>query len=131
MIFVDSGAWFASLIPTDPDHAVATAWLQQNSEPLLTTDYIIDETLTLLVARGQKLRAISFGTAILAGQLATLHFIRPDEFKGAWNIFHRYLDKKWSFTDCTCKAVIDTLGMNAAFSFDQDFRQFGTVNIVP
>jgi predicted nucleic acid-binding protein len=47
MIFVDAGAWFASLIPTDPDHASATAWLAENSSSLLTTDYVIDETLTL------------------------------------------------------------------------------------
>lgn len=52
MIFVDSGAWYSSLIPTDPDHAAALAWLAQNTEALLTTDYIVDETLTLLRARG-------------------------------------------------------------------------------
>ena len=40
MIFVDSGAWYSSLIPTDPDHAAALAWLAQNTEALLTTDYI-------------------------------------------------------------------------------------------
>ncbi len=60
MIFVDTGAWFASLIPTDPDHASATAWLAENSSPLLTTDYVIDETLTLLRARGE--RTTAFGT---------------------------------------------------------------------
>jgi len=43
MIFVDSGAWYSSLIPTDPDHAAAQAWLAQNTEPLFTTDYIIEK----------------------------------------------------------------------------------------
>jgi predicted nucleic acid-binding protein len=42
MIFVDTEAWFASLIPTDPDHARATEWLVENSSPLLTTDYVIE-----------------------------------------------------------------------------------------
>jgi len=58
MIFVDTGAWFASVVPADRDHATATRWLSQNTQPLLTTDYIIDETLTLLKARGQTLRAM-------------------------------------------------------------------------
>jgi predicted nucleic acid-binding protein len=64
-VFVDAVAWFASVIPTDPDHTAATAWLSQNWEPLLTTGFIIDETLTLLKVRDQKPRALrlaaSFG----------------------------------------------------------------------
>ena len=51
MILVDTGAWFASVVPSDIDHASASQWLNQNAEPLLTTDYIVDETLTLLRAR--------------------------------------------------------------------------------
>jgi predicted nucleic acid-binding protein len=131
MIFVDSGAWLASLVPTDPDYAAATTWFQQNSEPLLTTDYVVDETLTLLTVRGQKPRAIAFAAAVIAGHLATLHFIRRDDFDRAWEIFRDYLDKQWSFTDCTSMAVIERLGITTALSFDQHFRQFGTVTIVP
>ena len=61
MIFVDTGAWFASVVPSDRDHAAATHWLNQNTQPLITTDYIVDETLTLLKARGQALRAMVYG----------------------------------------------------------------------
>ena len=47
MIFVDTGAWFALFVPTDPDHLAAESWMERNTEPLVTTDYIIDELLTL------------------------------------------------------------------------------------
>ena len=50
MIFVDTSAWFAAIVPSDPNHPHATSWLAQSSEPLLTTDYVIDEILTLLRA---------------------------------------------------------------------------------
>jgi len=83
MIFADSGAWFASVIPTDADHAVVTEWFSQNREPLLTTAYVVDETLTLFVARGQKPRAVAFGKAMMTGGLAALHYVRPDEFEAA------------------------------------------------
>jgi uncharacterized protein len=43
VIFVDTGAWFAAFVPNDPDHAVADKWLDSNTEPLVTTDYVIDE----------------------------------------------------------------------------------------
>ena len=53
MIFVDTGAWFAISVPTDPHHRAALRWLSGNARPFLTTDYVIDETLTLLKVRGE------------------------------------------------------------------------------
>jgi predicted nucleic acid-binding protein len=79
VIFVDSGAWFASVIATDPDHAAAAAWLASNREALLTTDYVLDETLTLLRARGQSHIAVALGAALVAESLAVLHFCTKDE----------------------------------------------------
>jgi predicted nucleic acid-binding protein len=54
MIFVDTGGWFALIVPTDPNHGQAAEWLQTNNEILFTTDYVVDETLTLLRARGEN-----------------------------------------------------------------------------
>lgn len=64
MIFVDTGAWYASLVPTDPEHEKAVQWLAANHSPLLTTDYVIDETLTLVRARGERQRALLLGARI-------------------------------------------------------------------
>jgi len=75
MIFVDTGAWSASVVPTDRDHATATRWLRQNTQPLLTTDYLVDETLTLLTARGQTLRALAMGEQCFRGTLATMYYL--------------------------------------------------------
>ncbi|MEK6407185.1 MAG: hypothetical protein AABN34_09505 [Acidobacteriota bacterium] len=79
MIFVDTGAWFASVVPSDIDHASASQWLNQNVEPLLTTDYIIDETLTLLRARGESTRAIRLGEQFFAGSLAKVYFLTEED----------------------------------------------------
>jgi predicted nucleic acid-binding protein len=128
---VDAVAWYASLIPTDPDHSAATAWLSQNQEPLLTTDYMIDETLTLLKARGQKQRALRLAASFQAGNLGTIHFLTQAEFGEALQVFQRYADKEWSFTDCTSKVIIEKLGLAKAFTFDHHFRQFGTLLVVP
>ena len=58
MIFVDTGAWFAAFVPNDPDHAQASHWIRNNVEGLITTDYILDELLTLLRVRGEFERAL-------------------------------------------------------------------------
>jgi predicted nucleic acid-binding protein len=131
MIFVDTGAWFAAAVPSDPDHAAASRWLAGNGEPLLTTDYVVDETLTLLRARGERARALLVGEAFFAGRLAEIHTLDASDVALAWETFRRYDDKDWSFTDCASKAVIERLGLREAFAFDQHFRQFGTVRVVP
>ena len=67
MIFVDTGAWFALVVPTDPDHEAAVAWFDGNRDPVLTSDYVVDETLTLLRVRGERRPRCGFGAAVLCG----------------------------------------------------------------
>ena len=131
MIFVDTGAWFASIVLSDRDHAAAVRWLSQNTEPLITTDYVIDETLTLLKARGEALRALLLGEQFFRGALAIVYYLTEADIRQGWQIFRQFSDKGWSFTDCTSKALIDTLRLTQAFAFDHHFHQFGSIAVVP
>jgi hypothetical protein len=131
MIFVDTGAWFASVVPVDRDHAAATRWLGQNTQPLITTDYIVDETLTLLKARGQTVRALAMGEHFFRGTLATMYYLTEADILLSWQTFRQFSDKEWSFTDCTSKVVIDKLHLQQVFAFDHHFYQFGSVAVVP
>ncbi len=131
MIFVDTSAWFAYSIPDDQSHDKALRWVQHNQLPLITTDYVIDKTLTLLRARAQAARAIQLGELLFSGKLAQLHYLTEDNIQRAWHVFRQYIDKEWSFTDCTSRVVMEELGITHAFSFDQHFRQFGTVAVLP
>ena len=56
MIFVDTGAWFAVAVRNDLDHDVAMAWLSRNSDPLITTDYVMAESATLIRMRDKTSR---------------------------------------------------------------------------
>ena len=131
MIFVDTGAWFASVVPSDIDHASASQWLNQNAEPLLTTDYIIDETLTLLRARGESTRAIRLGEQFFSGALAKVYFLTEDDILNTWEVFRKFSDKDWSFTDCSSKVVMEKLSITQAFCCDHHFVQFGSIAVVP
>ena len=123
--FVDTGAWFAAVVPWDANHAAAATWFERNERPLITTDYVVDETLTLLRSRGEGQRAITLGERFFGGQLATVHLLSSDQIAAAWQIFRRFHDKPWSFTDCTSKVVMERLGITTAFAFDRHFAQFG------
>ena len=71
MIFVDTGAWFSAFVPNDADHVMADAWLETNTDLLVTTDYVIDELLTLMKIRGEFQRALRLGADLFAERLPT------------------------------------------------------------
>ena len=131
MIFVDTGAWFALVVPTDPDHRAAVAWFDANREPVLTSNYVVDETLTLLRVRGEHRRAVAMGRLFFSGQIACVHHLGETDVLEAWRVFERFSDKAWSFTDCTSKFLIEHLGIARAFAFDGHFHQFGSVTVCP
>jgi hypothetical protein len=131
MIFVDTGAWYAGAVPDDDNYQMARQWLEGNAEPLLTTDYVVDETLTLLKMRGHAPLALDLGEALFAGELTDIVLITEDDIQQAWRVFQQFRDKAWSFTDCTSKVVMERLGVARAFTFDHHFRQFGSVDVVP
>jgi predicted nucleic acid-binding protein len=129
-IFVDTGGWYAASVPGDPDHVAAVTFLRSNSERLVTTDFIYDELLTLFRARGQAKRARDWVSQIDAGYCDFVQ-VTADDIPAATEIYFRFADKSWSFTDCTSFVVIERLAIRHAFSFDDHFRQFGNVIVVP
>ena len=97
MVFVDTGAWFALHVPTDPNHQRAVDWLQDNEEPLVTTDFVIDEILTLLLVRQERRRALEVGRLLIESGSIQVHFLSPEDFHRAWILFQRYHAAGWSF----------------------------------
>lgn len=129
-IFVDTGAWYAASVASDPDHAVASAFMRSNRQRLVTSDYIYDELLTLFRSRGHTDRAQDWVNQARQGRCKIIRITDAD-FQMATEVFFKFADKQWSFTDCTSRVVIERLGINRAFAFDEHFRQFGTVTVLP
>src|SRR2546421_12867292 len=131
MIFVDTVAWYAVLIPSDPYHLQVAQFLKTAKPDVLTTDYVIDETLTFL--RGRQL----FGTAVEMGRRffdlnqVRIEYIGAKDIRRAWELFRSQPQRSWSFTDCTSKVVIERFHIKQALTFDQDFREFGNLTLVP
>jgi predicted nucleic acid-binding protein len=132
VIFVDTSAWFATVVPTDLNHRAADEFFA-SAVPfsLITTDYILDESMTLFKVRGEAHRAREFGRRILDEEVCRLVWVEREDVLRAWTIFESYRDKDWSFTDCVSRAVIERLRIPEAFAFDEHFRQFGNVSVVP
>lgn len=132
MIFVDTGAWVALEDKRDSHHRAALKLkheLVAEKTRLITTNYILDETYTLMLLNTGYARTVSFKYAldrlIRQNVILVLH-ITPDIELEAWEVFERFnRDKSWSFTDCTSKVIMDRLTLNEVFSFDHHFEQMG------
>ena len=135
MIFVDTGAWFALAVQNDPDHEAAVVWLRQNRTPLLTTDYILAETATLLRMRDKTLRghrlAVRIATTIRREESTILEKVTNDDLDNALRIFRTYRDHLFSFVDCTSFAVMERLNVDRAFAFDHHFDEYPGIVRLP
>jgi predicted nucleic acid-binding protein len=131
MIFVDTGAWYALATPSDPDHQNARQFVTSNTQPLATSDYVIDELLTLFMVRDGKHRGIEWCRAVLARGAFRMLRVADDDFARALQLYEQFADKRWSFTDCTSYILMQRWQIATAFAFDDHFRQFGTVTVLP
>ncbi len=135
MIFVDTGAWFASAARNDPPHASAVRWMGRNVEALVTTDYVLAETATLLRMRDRTARrhrlAVRVATTILQSEAAVLEkAIQADLVRGL-EVLHVYRDHLFSLIDCTSFVVMERLGIENAFAFDRHFDEYPGISRVP
>lgn len=129
--FVDTSVWFSLLVPHDPYHHLIKSSFQAQRTRFITTDYILDELLTLLRSQGEFQRTLAAWSLLHSSRLITLLHISASDIEAAWEVFYRFHDKSWSFTDCTSKHIIDTHQVQVAWSLDHHFRQFGTTVILP
>lgn len=135
-VFVDTGAWDALEDRSDGNHAAAVRYraiLRQERMPLYVTNFVLDECYTLLLQNIGYARTVAFKSAIdrmQTGGVLTIVQVSEEIEKAAWEIFVRFnQDKTWSFTDCTTKVVMDSLGIQHAFAFDQHFEQMGFIRL--
>ena len=131
MIFVDTGAWAAFFVEKDTFHQAAVRWMQENWVPLISSDYVLDELLTLLKSKFGALAALEAGEALWGERFSALTFLTTDDLREAWRIFRSHSDKGWSFTDSASNALMKRLRISQAFSFDRHFSQMVGVHRVP
>ncbi len=126
--FVDTSGFYALLVQGDPWHERAKEILAQAAERrwrFVTTDYILDETATLLKARGYRhLTGLFLETVFLAAACQVV-WMDPDHFEQTQQFFLKHQDQDWSFTDCFSFWVMRRLGIRAALTTDGHFRQAG------
>lgn len=127
-VFVDTSAWVACFAPRDQHHAAALSiWRQLASAQrrLVTSDYVVDETLTLMRLRAGHEAAERAGDALFSTALVQLIYVGEEGVHEGWALFKQLSRPGVSFTDATSFAIMRHLGLREVFGFDADFRSAG------
>jgi len=127
-VFVDTGGWVALRYGRDQYHGRARSILRRlraDGIGLVTTEWVLAESVTLLKARGAVDHALALGEAIQAGRLGHLLESTPERRRRAWDLFVRYRDRRVSWVDCASFAVMEEIGLTQFFGFDDDFVRAG------
>lgn len=127
-LFVDTSGWMMLADAADPHHAQAVAardaWLKKGGA-LLSTDYVVDETLTLLRMRLGLPVARRWWEMVDASPRAAFETIDPTRADKAREWFFRWNDKAFSFTDCSSFVVMQQHRLKFALTADRHFEQAG------
>lgn len=126
-VFIDTGAFLAISDKSDTHHKTAVSAYQNivdQKASLYTSNYVIDETITLIRVRVSHTAAVAFIKNFEVSNIKVLKVAEREE-RMAKKIFIRYKDKCFSFTDCTSFVFIEGHSLDTVLSIDEHFEQYG------
>ena len=128
MIYIDTGAFLARHLSNDQYHHQANAiwnFIRKKQEKCVTSNFVLDETFTLLGRRAGYSFAAQRAKNIYVSE--SLSILRPDreiELK-AISFFEKYSDHRLSFTDCVSFVLMEKRMIKCVFTFDRHFAIAG------
>jgi len=132
-IFVDTSVYYALLVKGDDRHTAAQRILREASRQkrrFVTTDYVLDETATLLKARGLGHLLGPFFERLDKSAAVRMEWTDAERFSEVRDFFLKHLDQAWSFTDCLSFRVMSELRLRDALTKDAHFKQAGFVALL-
>jgi uncharacterized protein len=127
-IFIDTGGWVACADGSDPAYEASRAARDSalaSGRLLVTTDFVVDETLTLIRSRLGLRAADVWWRRIDGASRVRWERIDAERFEKARQLFFQHADKDYSFTDCTSFVVMKALRLTHALTTDRHFAQMG------
>ena len=133
-VFGDTSFFFALVAKQDPAHQPAVTIyekLLRGRGRVVTSDYIIDETLTLTKARINAEKSLALLERIEASESIDFEEIDSSRFTSAKTYFRKHSDHGYSFTDCTSFTLMRELHLRAALTTDRHFAEAGFEVLLP
>ena len=135
LVFVDSSALKASYDSGDDYHAKADELMRKIAAretevtSFVTTEYVLDEAVTLTRFAHSHGKAVELAEATLSSRFVKLVYCDEVLFSEGMEVFKQHHDKEWSLTDCVSFATMKRHGVKTAFTFDSHFKQAGFATV--
>jgi predicted nucleic acid-binding protein len=133
-VFVDSSGLYALADRRDPARTAmerCIARLTKSGTGLILTDYVIDESCTLAMARGGSYGARRLLEIVDRSIAFRMFWIGEERFEAAKSFFRTHADHGYSFTDCTSFVVMRELRITDVLTTDRHFIEAGFRPLLP
>jgi predicted nucleic acid-binding protein len=133
MIFLDTSFIVACKIEEDSNHKKSIECLhnliEKNNEEVITSDYVFDETITVIFGKTNNLEAaIDVGDTLKSA--ATILKVDGAVFEETWRIFKEQKGTKLNFTDCSIITLMKKERIQSIATFDKEFLKIKEINVV-
>lgn len=126
-LFIDTSAFVALTDKSDYYYEVATLFITSLAHPvkLITSDFVLDETITRINTSIGPTLAYTFAESIIESKIHEIVYVDYNILIEALKLLRKYSDKKLSFTDITSFVIMNRLNLTDVFCFDEDFQKAG------
>jgi len=131
--FVDTSGFYALFAKNDIMHSKAADVFnraRKQKTGFITTDYILDETATLLRTRSLGHLVPKFFEIVMATAVCRIEWMDQDRFATTTAFFNKHDDKEWSFTDCFSFVLMKQLRLTDSMTKDLHFKAAGFVPLL-
>ena len=123
-VFVDTAYFIARIMPRDQWHKAA-AKAPRPGWTFFTSSLVVNETISLLQARGHFSAALAFLDAIRHNEAVQILYPDPSIQAEAWDLFGQWGGSGANAVDCVSFSMMKRMGIRRAFTFDKHFRTAG------
>lgn len=131
-VFFDTSGFFALIDERDPAHDKAVVLIERRRERIrpVSTEWVVGETCTLLVAR-QRPHLVARFLDYLERSVALL-LVNPDDtlLRSAKAMIRRQAEQGFSFVDCISFCLMKERHIREALTTDTDYVKAGFTSLL-
>jgi uncharacterized protein len=123
--FADTSVFVAYFAPRDRRYALARQFLLVETEPIVTTQWVIAELGNYLSERPGRTLFADFVNHLDQLERVTIIPADSQSFQAGMSLYARRPDKLWSLVDCISFETMTAHNIRAALTTDHHFEQAG------
>ncbi len=131
-VFLDTSGFFALMDELDPSHERAVRWMKrhQGRTYLISSEWVVGETCTLLVARKKPYLVSKFLDHV--ERSSALLLVNPDSslLASAKTLIRQQASQGYSFVDCLSFCVMRERSIREGLTRDEHFRKAGFIPLL-